>query len=178
MQVIEGVASWHSGWYNFATHSSKHERGHAESAAWCCSIWTAEAASCWVCAAYQLPTSNHCGISTFVIPSPPICSQSWPRNILRWPKEEQNRYCCNSYVQYMVKKRKLFKPQVMGKPPHDSECSRPQARTIPPVGCNFIILYIPTIIQLLLLSKIWYSLLATNYLSLSFSYPRHQQASY
>jgi hypothetical protein len=54
----------------------------------------------------------------FVIPSPLICWQSWPRNILRRPKEEQNQYCCHSYLQYMVKKRNLFKPQVMSKPPH------------------------------------------------------------
>jgi hypothetical protein len=54
----------------------------------------------------------------------------------------------------MVKKRNPFKPQVMGKPPHgDSKCTS-QARTIPPVGYNFMILHVPTIIQLLLLSKI------------------------
>jgi MFS-type transporter involved in bile tolerance (Atg22 family) len=89
----------------------------------------------------------------FIIPSPPICWQSWPRNILRRPKEDQNQYCCHSYLRYMVKKRNPFEPQVMGKPPHgDSKCTR--ARTILPVGCNFIIVYIPTIIQLLLLSKI------------------------
>jgi hypothetical protein len=40
----------------------------------------------------------------FVIPSPPICWQSWPRNLLRRPKEEQNQYCCHSYLRYMVKK--------------------------------------------------------------------------
>jgi hypothetical protein len=62
----------------------------------------------------------------FVIPSSaPICWQSWPRNISRQPKEEQNRYCCNSYLQYLVKQGNPFKPQVIGKPPHDSECTRP-----------------------------------------------------
>jgi hypothetical protein len=61
----------------------------------------------------------------FVIPSPPICWQSWPRNILRrGPKEEQNQYCCHSYLRYMVKKRNPFEPQVMGKSPHgDSKCT-------------------------------------------------------
>jgi hypothetical protein len=44
-----------------------------------------------------------------------------------------------------------------------------QGRTIPLVGYNFIILYMPTIIQLLILFKICYSLLATDYLSLSSS---------
>jgi hypothetical protein len=62
----------------------------------------------------------------FIIPSPPICWQSWPRNILRRPKEDQNQYCCHSYLRYMVKKRNSFKPQVIGKPPNgDSKCTRP-----------------------------------------------------
>jgi hypothetical protein len=79
-----------------------------------------------------------------------------PRNILRRPKEGQNQYCCHSYLRYMVKKQNPFKPQVMGKPPNMVIVNVPdQARTIPPVGYNFIILYVPsTIIQLLLLSKI------------------------
>jgi hypothetical protein len=57
-----------------------------------------------------------------VIPPPPICWQSWPRNILR----KQNRYCCHSCLRYMVRKRNPFELQVMGKPPHgDSKCTRP-----------------------------------------------------
>jgi hypothetical protein len=92
--------------------------------------------------AYQLDQRVTIAALPFVVPSPPICWQSWPRNILRRPKEEQNRYFCYSYLRHMVKKRNAFEPQGMGKPPHDSECTRPQARTGLPVGYNFIILSI------------------------------------
>jgi hypothetical protein len=99
----------------------------------------------------------------FVVPAPPICWQSWPRNILRRPKEEQNRCCCNSYLRYMLKKRNPLEPPVMGKPPHDSECTRPASMNNSEAWIYFYnFIYTPTITQLLLLSKIGYSLLATN----------------
>jgi hypothetical protein len=59
--------------------------------------------------------------SPCISPFPPIC---WPRNLSRPPHEEQHRYCCTAYLRYMVKKRNPFQPPVMGKPPHDSECTR------------------------------------------------------
>jgi hypothetical protein len=55
--------------------------------------------------------------------------KGWTRNILRRPTEEQNQYCCHSYLRYMVKKQNMFKPQVMRKPPlGDSKCTRPSKK--------------------------------------------------
>jgi hypothetical protein len=64
----------------------------------------------------------------FVVPSLPICWQSWPRNSLRRPKEEQNRCCSNSCLRHMLKKRNPLEPPAMGKPPLDIECTRPASK--------------------------------------------------
>jgi hypothetical protein len=105
---------------------------------------------------YQLPMSNHVAALQFVIPSPPICWQKLAKEYFKKTKRRAKPVLLSQLLAtYMVKKRNPFKPQVMGKPPHMVIVNVPdQARTIPPVVYNFIILYVPTIIQLLLLSKI------------------------
>jgi hypothetical protein len=105
---------------------------------------------------YQLPMSNHvAALLSFVFPSPTICWQRWAKEYFKKTKRRAKPVLLSQLLAIYGQEAKPVQAASNGQASHMVIVNVPdQARTIPPVVYNFIILYVPTIIQLLLLSEI------------------------